>query len=204
MSFKKFFLTLIIASVTGYNAHALIELKVGYGALASTTDLGPLYSTPGDVPGIVPQHGLVADLIVSPPLLSWGFGLRTESLGLSASSGDLKFDSKMNRTSALVSYRLIDTLLYLGPVATFGLTNKLTMKIIDNGTEISNFSSDKSTSYSIGIEGGVKLVGLLIGGELGYQSLKFKDADDTGTANMPTQDIDLSGTYLRVGIGFGF
>jgi hypothetical protein len=141
-------------------------------------------------------------VIISPPFFPIGFGLRYENMGLDASSSGQQIKANYTRTAFLVNYRLIDTLLFLGPIFSYGLSHSGEIKIIQSGNEISNFSSDKITSYTLGLEAGAKLIGFHLGAELGYEDFHWKDARDSHGA-IANQDINLSGTYAKVLLGFG-
>ncbi|WP_413290304.1 hypothetical protein [Bdellovibrio sp. HCB337] len=183
-------------------AHAIFEVRATYGLLASKPDLAPLFTGSPSLPTIAPTYGLGADAIISPPLFSMGFGVRYENMGVEASSSGIEFKANYSRTALLLNYRLIDTLLFLGPIVTYGISHSGEVKAIQNGTETGVFSSDKITSYSVGLEAGVKLIGFHLGAELGYQDFRWKNATDS-TGNVATQDINMSGSYAKVLLGFG-
>lgn len=46
-------------------------------------------------------------------------------------------------------------------------------------------------------------MGIIVGGELGYMDFRWKNARDS-TGNAPTQDINMSGTYLKLAVGYSF
>ncbi len=185
-------------------AWALIEGRVRYGALVSSPDLKKLYTGAETLPSVAPSYGLGFEAIVSPPLVPIGVGLRYETTGLKLSQGSLEFATEFTRTALVVNYRIIDTLLFLGPIASYGISHSNSIKVKSGGTEISNFSSGSPSSYTVGLEGGTHLLGILVGAEVGYEYFMLKDAKDTGTAALPKTDIDLSGTYFTLMAGFSF
>jgi hypothetical protein len=195
-------LALIATGLVSQPAHALFEARLTYGLLGSNPDLGAMFNTGASLPSLTPTYGLGADVIVSPPFFPIGFGLRYESMGVTASSSGNDFKANYTRTALLVNYRLIDTLLFLGPIFSYGLSHSGEIKVVQNGTETSNFSSSNMTSYSAGLEAGVKLVGLRLGAEVGYEDFRWKDAKDSHS-NAANQDINMSGTYAKVLLGFG-
>lgn len=206
---KKIFalIAITISTVAGFSqeAHALVDLRLNYGLLVSNTDLSPLCpSCGGSAPSIVPTYGLGADVVVNLPLpLLPGFGLRYEDMGLTASGNGVEFKEKYTRTALLLNYHIIDTLIYLGPIVTYGVSHSVSMKATESGTVKADFGGGSQTSYSLGLEGGVHLAGLIVGGEVGYMDFRWKNAVDA-TGNAPTQDINMSGTYLKLAVGYSF
>ncbi|XGC80153.1 hypothetical protein ACES2L_12555 [Bdellovibrio bacteriovorus] len=185
-----------------FQAQALVEARVSYGLNLPTTNLGPLCSVcTGEVPSIVPTHGLGGDVIFTLPVpLVPGIGLRYESMGLSASSSGIEIDAAYTRTALLFNWRPIDTLLYFGPIFSYGISHTTSLKAVENGTTRVDYSADSSTSYSAGLEGGFRLTGFQVGAEIGYLDFKWKDAKDK-TGNAATQDINMSGTYTKIVVG---
>lgn len=192
----------ITGSITSLPAHALFDARLTYGLLASKPDMSSLFPGQTTLPAIAPTYGLGADLIISPPLFPIGFGLRYENMGVSATSGSLEFKANYTRTAVLINYRLIDTLLFLGPIFSYGLSHSGSIKAINSGTEIANLSSTKISSYSVGLEAGAKLIGFNIGAEAGYQDFRWNDSQDS-TNTLAAQDVNMSGSYVKVLVGFG-
>lgn len=195
-------LTIITGSLFATPAHAIFEVRLTYGLLASKPDLAPLFTGNPEVPTVAPTYGLGADAIISPPLFPFGFGIRYESMGVDASTSGIEFKANYSRTALLLNYRIIDTLLFLGPIFTYGISHSGDIKALQNDVETASFSSNKISSYSIGLEAGVKLIGFHLGAELGYQDFRWKDSVDS-TGNIANQDINLSGSYAKVLLGFG-
>jgi len=156
-------ITIITGTMISAPAHALFEARLTYGLLASKPDLTPLFPGQSSTPAIAPTYGLGADVLISPPLFPLGFGMRYENMGVNASSGALDFKANYTRTAVLVNYRLIDTLVFLGPIFSYGISHSGEIKALTNSTETANFSSTKISSYSVGLEAGVKLIGFHLG-----------------------------------------
>ncbi|MBO9666487.1 MAG: hypothetical protein J7501_06695 [Bdellovibrio sp.] len=184
-------------------AQAFFEARVTYGFLKSDVDLGDLCSNCiASAPSIVPTYGLGADAIFTLPIpLIPGFGIRYENMGLSVSSGASDYEANFTRTAILVNCRIIDTLIYVGPILSYGISHSGTFKVSEGGTEKSHFSPGSTTSYSAGLEAGVKLIGFAVGAELGYMNFNWKDSVDS-TGNNSTQDINMSGPYGKLVLGF--
>jgi len=197
-----FAFTLITGSLISAPAHAIFEARLSYGLLGSKQDLAPLFPGQSSIPTITPTYGLGADVIISPPLFPIGFGLRYENMGVDVTSSGLEFKANYTRTAILLNYRLIDTLLFLGPIFSYGISHSGEIKAITNGVETANYSSSKVSSYSVGLEAGVKLIGFHVGAEVGYEDFHWKEAHDK-TGNLPDADINMSGSYAKVLLGFG-
>ena len=188
-------------------SNAIFEARVTYGTVTSkdaltdacngTNDCGA-----GPIPGMVPLVGMGADAIISPPLTDFGFGLRYEKMELAATSGGLEGKLNMTRTAVIVNYRLLNTILHIGPIFTYGLahTGGLSMKL--NGNPAFDYTGNKATSYSLGFEVGAKpliIIPIKVGAEAGFQSTKFEGMTDSqGNAS---RDVDMTGPYLKLFLG---
>lgn len=198
------FLTTFLSTLcVSTQAFALFEAKLTYGLLGSKSYFGDVYDgATTSLPSIVPTYGLGADAVVTLPLMPLGFGLRYENQGLTASSGGLEFKTSYTRTALIINSRLIDTLLYLGPVFTYGISHSGSAKASETSYS-TKFTSSKMSSYSVGLEAGVKLVGFNVGAEVGYMNFSWKNAtDSTGTIS-GSRTLDMSGTYAKVMLGIG-
>jgi hypothetical protein len=202
MKMLSLILTGLMISVASVQAHALVDVRLTYGLLGSKPDLASMFpGTPGTLPDVTPTYGLGADIIVSPPFVPLGVGLRYENMGVTASTSGNEFKADYKRTSLLVNYRIIDTLLYLGPIFSYGLSHSGEIKATQpSGT--STWGSSSISSYSVGLEAGAKLIGFRVGAEAGYQDFRWKDATDS-TGSGTKQDINMSGTYAKITVGFG-
>jgi hypothetical protein len=184
------------------NSFALIEGRLRYGFLASTPTYSDLYSA-SSTPSATPTQGYGLEVIVSPPLFPVGVGLRYEDFENKVSSGNTSYDLTWDKTSLVINYRIIDTLIFLGPIASIGLSQNNNYKVVVSGNQVANYSANNAEMYSLGFEGGAHILGLLLGGEIGYQKYKLKGATDT-TGGQGSTDIDLSGTYISLLAGFSF
>lgn len=200
---KIVFLAMLSAPLSSW---ALFEARLTYGGLASTQDLSTVCqgscTTPSGAPAIVPTVGLGVDAIVALPMIPIGFGIRTEDMKLSASTNSIDADIKFKRTAVLLNYRLIDTIVHFGPIASIGISHSGNMTIKEGGTTKVDLTPGSVSSYSVGLELGVKpliVVPITVGAEAGYQSMKWGDV--TNTVDSSRKSIDLSGYYLKLFLG---
>jgi hypothetical protein len=181
---KKYILTSILTLLFVTQAQALFELRAGYGV-----------NTPADkdygVSTLSTMTGFNLDAIAELPMIPFGIGLRYESMGLDLQTAGTDFTTDMKRTSLIVNYRFIDFFTYLGVIGTIGFTNDVDVKYPGNTVKY-----DSNLTYSAGLEGGVSLGLVMIGGELGYLSANFKSS--------ALSDLDLSGVYAKAIVGVGF
>lgn len=188
-------------------AQALVDVRVTYGGLGAKSFVADTCGSActGTLPSITPFIGLGGDVIVSPPLFPFGFGLRYEKLGISASASGVEVSAEVERIAAILNYRIIDTILKIGPIMTVGISNQAKMKVTESGVIKADYSSSTSDSASVGLEVGIKpliVIPLAVGAEAGYQYMKIKGAKDTQSTN--NKDIDLSGVYLKAYVGLSF
>tara|TARA_B110001454_G_scaffold16046_1_gene14417 strand:+ start:66118 stop:66717 length:600 start_codon:yes stop_codon:yes gene_type:complete len=193
----------LLLCLLGFNyAHALVEARLTYGVLGSKPDLATIYSGTTTLPTVAPNAGIGFDALFIFPLVKIGIGARYENLGFNVSSEGLEFKSQLTRTSLILNYRLIDTVMYLGPIATIGMSHTNNIKWTE-GSSATDFTPDTTSSYSVGLEAGVALLGFRVGAEAGYQNMKWnKVKDSTGTSSS-TPDLDMSGSYVKAVLGFG-
>lgn len=165
------------------SSYALVEARLGYGVNTfDDDDYG--------VSEMQKMRGLNLDVIIQPPLITdLGLGLRYEVMGYDIKPGG---DADLDRLSFLVNYRIIDTLMYVGPIATVGIKTDLDVNY--GGADI---SYDDKLNYTLGVEGGVHLGLISIGGEFGKMFAKF-DHPAGGS------EVDLGSFYLKAIVGFGF
>lgn len=189
---KFIFIFSLLMSMT-ISANAIIELRGGYGLVTPGKDFNTQ-----DVPV---AYGLNADLLIKPPMIPFGLGVRYENLAVKydAFGGTTNVDLNATNIGLLLNYRIINTLVYLGPIAFVGLSNSASYKTTVAGVEVLNEKYKSSMLYSLGFEGGASLGLLSLGAEAGYAFYKYDH--DTGTL---TDQLDLSGLYAKILIGFGF
>lgn len=175
---KKFLVTALLILMP-LSSQALLEIRAGYGKNMFDEDT---YSglTLDDA------SGYNLDVIFEPPLLTdLGIGLRYEKMGFDFGPGEADW----TRLSALINYRIIDFIGYLGFIGTIGISNDFETKF--GGATNTNF--DEKLNYTIGIEGGVNLGIFSIGAEVGKM---FAEIENPGAP-----DIDLNSTYAKILFG---
>lgn len=177
-------------------AHALLELRLNYGVHT----VNPDDVTGGSLPTLTDLSGLGFDGVVTLPMVPVGFGLRYEQLNSVKTAGSEEISVDFNSVSALVNYRLWDTGFYVGFVGTMGLSpsSKMTTKISGTTT---NYTAGSASNYSIGVEGGIHLLGFLVGAEAGQSSFVGNDYSD-GTNSV--SKMDLVGPYVKLQVGLSF
>lgn len=200
------FLTLMLTSAS---AHAIIELRAGYGLnIVNPDKMNALHSSynASKVPNLA---GFNLDAMVSLPAIPIGFGFRYESMSAEGNGtsavGEYKYSAAFTRTSLLVNYRLIDTLIYVGPISSIGIVNNAEYSNDVSGVK-SKYSAEGST-FSIAAEGGAKLGTLVLGGELGYLFADFGNGRRNGGDLMfesQSVALDYSGPYFKLMAGVGF
>ncbi len=175
---------LLTTLFVAHSAHALFELRAGYGVQTPADD-----NVNGST--LTSMAGFNLDAIVELPLLPFGFGLRYENLGSEVEIPLVgTVDSSFERTSLLVNYRIIDLFAYFGLIGTIGFVNDFKVEVPGATSEL-----DASLTYSAGVEGGVSLGLIMLGAELGYM---VADVDGNGL------EADLSGVYAKALVGVGF
>lgn len=204
---KKLILATLVLLLMPLSSFALFEARVTFGPYMPSGDpvteiCNGNASCTGTLPGKLALPFTGADVMVKLPLIPFGFGLRYEKLSASGSSTDMEATANFNRTAILVNYRLIDTILHVGPILSYGISHSGAIELSQSGTKILDYASTTGSSYSLGLEVGIKpliVVPLTIGAEAGISQFKFKDAQDSfGGA---PKDIDISGNYFKVFLG---
>lgn len=170
-------------------AQALIQIRASYGLQTVNPD------QIGSFPALSKLTGFSGDFIFSPPLFPLAFGLRHEIMKAEESNSYGKLTMDLTRTSGLVSFRLIDTLIFVGAIGSVGISHGGEQKTEITGVGTTTYNNDVSGSYSVGVEAGVKLIGFLVGAEIGYLGLKV---GGTGT------EQKLDGAYTKVHLGLDF
>lgn len=184
-------------------AWSIVEIRMTYAQIETDPKKSlTLSETSPQFPSDAPAVGLGADLVFFIPLTGVSLGVRHEDFALDFSKGGTKYESSASRTSLLLGWRWVDTLVYFGPVLTYGISHSGGYaKITESASTTSDLTSDSQTSYSAGLELGTKLLGFRVGLEAGYMNYQWKNL--TGTVGTNTSKLDLSGTYGKVIIGFG-
>jgi len=171
-------------------AHSLFELKAHGGVNLTNPDLPVSLD-------VAPLLALGGDVVFNLPLVPFGFGLRYEHIGIKMDENiggqDVDFEIKSQRVSAVVNKRLWDLFLAIGVVGTVTLYQSNSIRLIEGATIHYDEAPDNKLGYSLGVEAGAKLIGWIVGGEVGYQSNQLE-----------SDGLDFSGMYAKVMVGFGF
>ena len=177
---KKIFICLLL--LAPLSSQALFEVRAGYGTTTMDEDTY-LGSSVDDM------KGYNLDVIFEPPILTdMGFGLRYEKMTFDIGTTE----AELERISAIINYRFIDFVTYLGVIGTVGLSNDFQTTTAGVTTD----DYDPTLNFSVGVEGGVSLGLIQIGAEVGKF---FGEVEDAGSP-----DLDISGLYGKVLVGFGF
>lgn len=191
---------------TSFASHALIELKAGYSQFS--TSPGTLNDQfPGN-PKISQMQAISFDVMGNVPLMPVGLGVRHEMFSRKESDGGLRSEIDWKRTSILVNKRLIDTVMYLGPVATVSFASDFKYSS-DSGATTTNYKTESQLTATAGVEAGFKLALLSLGAEIGYLHAPVGELRDSAgvavtNASGSKINVDLSGPYMRASVGFGF
>jgi hypothetical protein len=124
--------------LTSLPSQALVELKAGYSQF--TTSPGSLNDQFPGSPKISQMQAISFDVMGNVPLMPVGLGVRHEMFSRKESAGGLRSEIDWKRTSILVNKRLIDTVMYLGPVATVSFASDFKYSS-DNGSTTTNYKS---------------------------------------------------------------
>lgn len=198
----------LLILLTPLASQAFIEARLTYGGLGAkdfASDACGNLCTSSNIPAVVPFVGTGADVIVKIPFIPFGFGVRYEKIGIGTNSSTIEVSANIERVAGIINYRIIDTIIHAGPIATLGLSTKSQLKVTESGTPRVNYDSTTADSASVGFELGIKpliIIPISVGAEAGYEILKIKNAKDS--INNTTKDLDLSGTYLKVFLGLDF
>ncbi|HRK06450.1 MAG TPA: hypothetical protein PLZ57_01670 [Pseudobdellovibrionaceae bacterium] len=186
-------------------AYALVELKGGYSS--HTVAPSSLDGAFTGVAKINQLQSLNADIMANVPLMPVGLGLRHEMLSFKGDQGGTSNKIDWKRTSVIVNKRFIDTGMYLGPIATFAMTNDFKYSIT-SGNVTTNYKAEAQLNGTLGVEAGIKLLLITLGAEVGYMHAPLgnlkTDAGVEYLSNGQKVDVTMSGPYYRGTIGFKF
>ncbi len=202
---KKLLLIILMLPMSSW---ALVTARLTYGGLVSKDALKAACEgtvCAGQAPSMVPLYGLGGDVIISLPVIPFGFGVRYEKLGLDATSGSIAGDAELKRTALLINYRFIDTIVHFGLIGSYGLSHDASLVVKNSGTDVVNYDEGDLKTYSLGLEFEIKpliVLPLVVGAEAGYMSAKWDNARNN--INATTKNIDLSGSYIKVLLGLDF
>jgi hypothetical protein len=202
--------------LASYQANALLDIRLGLttnsGSPSNVNEFINAFPACGSAGCGVKSDKIVgggADIIVSPPLFNMGFGLRYESLGAGVEYPEVaKSVFTYNRTALLLNYRFINTLLYFGPIVSYGIADTCKMKL-EVASVSTEYTAKTNSSYTAGLEGGVKLGLFAIGAETGVASVKaktFKDTSDSeiSSGSVTLTEMDYTGAYFKIHLGIKF
>ncbi len=187
------------------HANALVELKAGYSQFTSApTGLNDQFPLS---PKIEQMQGLSVDIMGKVPLMPVGLGVRYEMFKRNESNGTGTSQLDWKRTSILVNKRFIDTLVYLGPIATISFASDFKYQTTIAGVQ-SNYKTESALNVTAGVEAGFKLMLIRLGAEVGYfyapmGELKTSTGTPVTNAAGGKVTFDMSGPYARVTAGFG-
>ncbi|MCM2282314.1 MAG: hypothetical protein NDI61_10775, partial [Bdellovibrionaceae bacterium] len=186
---------------------SLLDLRATYALLQSNPEALNTYAG-ASVPKLAGMQAFGADILAHLPAFPFGLGVRYENFLSEKTQGDTTAEGRYVRTSVIVTKRWIDTGAYFGLIATGGISNDFTYEITEGGTR-TKFKADSGFSASAGLEAGMNLVVMKIGAEAGYlyaplgnlkSTTGVEELDDAGNKIK----TNISGTYVRAVIGFGF
>ncbi len=188
------------------SANALIELKAGYSQFTSApTGLNDQFPLS---PKIEQLQGLSVDVMANVPLMPVGLGVRYEMLKRNESNGTNTAQVDWKRTSILINKRFIDTLVYLGPIATISVASDFKYQTTVAGVN-SDYKTESAFNATAGVEAGFKLMLIRLGAEVGYLYAPMGELKTS--AGVPATNgaggkvtFDMSGPYARVTAGLGF
>lgn len=191
---------------------ALVEFRAGYGTnFLNSNKLDESLNSLG-APRARTLNGFNLDGIVTLPTIPFGFGLRYERMTASNKAdlltGHYSYTAGFSRLAFLVNMRLLDEFLFVGPIATIGLSNVSFYEVSYKGSD-QRYDSTDGSSLSIGAEAGVKLGTFLLGLEAGYMSADFGIPREKGKTlviepNGPEIDLNFSGPYAKFLAGYFF
>lgn len=193
-----------------FTSHALLEFRA-HGTYLSIepTDMNQKHQDLS-VPHAKSLLGYGLDVLIQLPGVPIGFGIRYETMGTNGSTrnstlGEYSYATGFSRIAVLVNKRWIDTVWYLGPIFGVGITNNIWYDQTFGGTSDS-FRTVGGTSVSAGVESGIKLSRLILGGEAGYLFAEFKTPKNASRAELTSSlgrvGLDFSGPYVKVLIGY--
>jgi hypothetical protein len=199
-------LLFLAALSTPLSSWALFEIRGTVGATQAKPDLQAICNgsctNPSAAGSATYVPGVGLDAIITLPLFPVGFGLRYEGIKLTNSNSGIDTEIKYSRTAVLVNYRLIDTIVHFGPIASYGFSHTGSMTIKEGGTTKVDLAPDSMSSYSLGLELEVKpliVVPIVVGAEAGYMGFKWNGVKNS--IDNSKKDVDLSGTYIKIFLG---
>ncbi len=196
-------LVVLVSLFLALPAWSIVEVKMTFTNVNNESPKDKVYAGLGTPPPVEAMSGLGGDLIFTLPIAGLGFGMRYENLGFKYGEG-IVFDGAATRTAAILGWRWVDTLIYFGPIFSYGVTHSGgQIKVTEGTTIISDLTADKQNSYSAGLELGGKFLGFRVGAEAGYLNYEWKNLTGTTGSIKSVGKLDMGGTYVKLAIGFG-
>ncbi len=206
MSFGFLFFSLFLGLAS--SAQALVEVSGGYQALikqgndGNWTNLTSLGKTTEFI--FTGARGFGGDVRFNIPWKSLQLGARYGQFGLDASTtGVASLMMDATTYSALVSYRIINTGLLLGPVFTYAVAGSGSLKNSLSSTGDATATAESVSGYTAGIEVGIKIP-FLVSGEVGYGGLNMEKFSNNQTIGGSPTKVALSGVFAKLSVGFSF
>lgn len=198
-------------SFAATTSHALIELRGAVALLnANPSELHAFTSEAfPSSPKPARMNGVAVDVIATLPIMPVGVGARLETFKGSDTAVGTEAGVEWKRISVLLNKRFVDRGVYLGPVLTVGISNDFKYRTGPVGST-QEFRAKDPFSASIGIEAGVSLFVIKLGGEVGYLHAPVGNLKNADTLAEPTLasgekvKADMSGTYARATLGLSF
>jgi len=104
----------------------------------------------------------------------------------------------------LGNYRIIDTILWAGPIVSIGILHDLNFDFESDVLPNYKIEGFDALSFSVGAEAGVTLGIFLIGAEAGYLYWNYTNLEGEGGGDPPFSALNLSGPYAKIHIGLDF
>jgi hypothetical protein len=196
------FVIISMVSLGAVRADGILELRAGAGLTGADPSAfeDRVNSLGGGGLSADKFESFNADIFFNIPVSPLGIGVRHEWINSSQGNGPSSWDLKANNLSLMVDLRLIDSVVYFGPIVSVGYP-WADLDFSSNSASINHQIDRDQLSYSGGLEAGLILGRFIIGAEAGYQSLKFNQNDTTTGVN---SELDLSGPYGKAMVGMTF
>lgn len=198
------FIFVALVVLAAPSAHALLLLRGHFGLHSvSSSEIDSNVASEYKVKSMTGYGG---DLMITPTAFPIGLGVRYETQSQKLSSSGLEYTYTADRWAIIGERHLIDTGVYMGVVATYGVSHNSVYSV---DTPVANtsfkYTTTTASSWSAGLAVGLKLMMWrlgLEGGYLSYVATDFKDSNGAALAGNPKADY--SGGYGKALIGVEF
>ena len=202
-------LILFLVGFTCFRAEALVELSVhAGGAIIDPEELNSSLSQ-SQIKQIYVFPNIGGEAALYLPMTPVGLGVRYDygALKVNAATGsnaNSEAELLVGRLAVQGHLRMLNLpTTYLGLTGGVGVSHSLNSKFKVSGVD-TNFDDAKGSSFTIGLESGLKIASVLrVGGEAGYQYFVLTDIKGP-SGNASFTKINLSGFYLLGVVGIGF